>query len=342
MLIGLNLISLRATIFAVFKNNPIYDFANSNETKVSYNNYKFSLPNEDVRFKVSGNYAVQIYRDEKPSEILATICFTVVDPLVDIKGQVTPVMIDTDWSHQRVNFDVDLKDLAVINPETELKVNVLQNNRRDNLISNPHPSVVTRSVVSYNNSSNIVFAGGNEYRRMAFYKGKNGNFHVKEMMPKKNGYEVILLDDRAKNNFAYQYQADLNGRYFIKCGQCDDSETEAQYCLVKFSLFGDEYTDGKVYVLGDIFNNQLSDASEMIYNPATNQYELNSILKEGRYDYKYVYVPNDSALGEYISIDGDYSQTENEYTVYIYYRPTGGKYDKLIGITTIKNNPIGK
>ena len=44
-----------------FQGIPIDDFANSMTTTVEYVNYQFRLPNEEVRFKVSGNYA-DLYR----------------------------------------------------------------------------------------------------------------------------------------------------------------------------------------------------------------------------------------------------------------------------------------
>ena len=36
-------------------------------------------------------------------------------------------------------------------------------------------------------------------------------------------------------------------------------------------------------------------------------------------------------------IEGNYYQTQNEYSIYVYYRPMGARYDRLIGVTTVRN-----
>ena len=45
----------------------------------------------------------------------------------------------------------------------------------------------------------------------------------------------------------------------------------------------------------------------------------------------------DETTGQTAPIEGDFFQTENQYSVYVYYRPMGSRYDRLIGVTIIKN-----
>ena len=54
-------------------------------------------------------------------------------------------------------------------------------------------------------------------------------------------------------------------------------------------------------------------------------------MKQGNYNYQYLYVPNGQAKGNTAGVEGDFHETENEYTLYIYYRPMGARYDRLIG-----------
>ena len=85
--------------------------------------------------------------------------------------------------------------------------------------------------------------------------------------------------------------------------------------------------DGNVYLNGELYNNVLDEKSKMGYNPETHQYEKSVLLKQGSYNYQYLFVP----------IEGNFFQTENEYSIYVYYCPMGARYDRLIGVTSIRN-----
>ena len=69
-----------------FQGTTIDDFANSIGTTTQYSNYRLLLPNDDVQFKVSGNYAIQVYNEDTPDQIIFTACFSVVEPVVNISA----------------------------------------------------------------------------------------------------------------------------------------------------------------------------------------------------------------------------------------------------------------
>ena len=46
-----------------FNNQPIEDYDNSLNTTMLYTHYRLDLPNDDIQFKVSGNYRVEIFLD---------------------------------------------------------------------------------------------------------------------------------------------------------------------------------------------------------------------------------------------------------------------------------------
>ena len=87
----------------------------------------------------------------------------------------------------------------------------------------------------------------------------------------------------------------------------------------------------------EIYNNVLDEKSRMGFNPETGQYEKAVLLKQGLYNYQYLFVPNGEIAGQTAPIEGDFFQTENQYSVYVYYRPMGSRYDRLIGVAIIKN-----
>ena len=54
-----------------FNDMPIEEWENSENTTVLYTNYFFTIPNENVTLKLSGNYKVEILDDEAEEEPVA-------------------------------------------------------------------------------------------------------------------------------------------------------------------------------------------------------------------------------------------------------------------------------
>ena len=66
----------------------ITDYILSQGTTFLYTHYRFQLPNDEIQFKISGNYVVQIYEDNKQDKPIAQACFSIVEPRVNITAKV--------------------------------------------------------------------------------------------------------------------------------------------------------------------------------------------------------------------------------------------------------------
>lgn len=321
-----------------FQGMSIDDFANSMGTSVQYTNYCLLLPNDDVQFKVSGNYAIRVYSENNPDQTVFTACFSVVEPMVNVSGAVSGnTDIDTNQTHQQVSFVINNKNFPIPYPQTDLKIWVYQDNRRDNAVSGLQPMSILENQISYTYNQNLIFNAGNEYRRMEFLSNKYNGMHVESITFHNPYYNVELMTDYKRNNLPYQYDQDQDGRFFIRCSNCNDPGTEADYYIVHFTLATNQIPDGNVYLNGELFNNVFDEKSRMVYNTETHQYEKSVMLKQGSYNYQYLFVPNGQSQGETGPIEGNFYQTGNEYNIYVYYRPMGARYDRLIGVTTVKN-----
>lgn len=321
-----------------FQGMTINDFANSINTTTLYTNYRLLLPNEDIQFKVSGNYAVQVYKGNNPDQILFTACFSVVEPRVGVAATVSGnTDIDTNETHQQVSFVINNKNFPIPYPQTDLKIFVYQDNRRDNAVTGLLPMTILENQIGYTNERKLIFPAGNEYRRMEFLSNRYNGMHVESISFHRPYYNVELMTDYKRNDGTYQYDQDQDGRFFIRCSNCNDPDTEADYYIVHFSLACDPLPGGSVYLNGELCNNVLDEKSKMGYNFDTHQYEKALLLKQGSYNYQYLFVPTGETVGQTGPIEGNYYQAENEYSIYVYYRPIGTRYDRLIGVTSIKN-----
>ena len=112
---------------------------------------------------------------------------------------------------------------------------------------------------------------------------------------------------------------------------------EGDYANVYFSFVppnGIAYTNKDIYLFGQLTNYNYANSLKMIFNPEKKMYETHLLMKQGYYDYTYIAVDkNDPSIRE--QLDGDYFETENLYTILVYYKSFTGRADELIGLATL-------
>ena len=76
----------------------------------------------------------------------------------------------------------------------------------------------------------------------------------------------------------------------------------------------------------------------MTYNEATESYAGQALLKKGYYNYLYALVPKaHPGTLDFSEIEGDWHETENDYTILIYWRPFGERYDRVAAVKTVNS-----
>ena len=321
-----------------FQNVVIDDYESSIATTTNYTNYRILFPNPNTQFLVSGNYAVNIHDEDNPSKIVLTACFSVVEPLVDIDALVSGnTNIDFNKEHQQLEFTINKRDLNITFPQTDLKISVYQNNNINDVRTNIQPMAITNRQLQYKNNRALIFEAGNEYRRVEFVTHRYTGMGVESIDFFNPYYHVTLLQDRIRSNRAYIYDQDQNSRFFINCSGCQSPYMEADYYIVHFSIASPPM-NGNVYILGDMFNNNIDDNSLMEYNAQDGAYEKSVMLKQGLYNYQYAYVGNGETKPTLKALEGNFYETENEYTIAVYFRPAGARYDRLICVKNINHN----
>ena len=68
--------------------NPIDNVFESRGTNVQYSHYTLSIPNENCRLKLSGNYRLTVRDDEKDEDVLS-VCFMLLEPIMGVGMKVT-------------------------------------------------------------------------------------------------------------------------------------------------------------------------------------------------------------------------------------------------------------
>ena len=156
-------------------------------------------------------------------------------------------------------------------------------------------------------------------------------------------HHVILKKDEVRRFKVYFYEQDINGKYYIEVQEGENNDTESDYAYVYFTLpYEAPLIDGNIYVFGALSDWSFNNSNKMIYDLEEKAYKLKMLLKQGYYNYKYVYVKDGENKADHTFIEGSHYETENKYSVYIYYHPINKRYDRLVGVgignSTIKNN----
>ncbi len=318
-----------------FAENPVDDYKLSFNTTFEYVNYQLFLPNENVQFKLSGNYALVIYEDNDKEKIVLTQRFYVYENKVNIDGTVRRATLDAfKGENHEVDFTVFHDNLEINNPHEEVKVVVMQNNRWDNAIRDLKPLFIRDKALVYDYNRENVFQAGNEFRYFDIRTNRIPGENVLSTDFHRPYYHKTLMTDEVRANKKFFLYKEMNGKYVVESQDPEvrDYNTECDYTFVHFSLpLESILLGGSVNVFGALTGWNANKSNEMSWNFITSQYELTLLLKQGYYNFQYVYVSQGSLVADHKNIEGSFWETENDYQIFVYYKGIAGRYYRLVG-----------
>jgi len=324
-----------------FTTKDITEYEHSMNTSREYTHYRFEFPNEDMHLTKSGQYLLSIYEDGDPEKVVAEVEFCVVEPLVKIAAEVRAnTDIEFNGRYQQVDVDLNTAALNVRDPN-ELTLVVTQNNRSDNTVTLHQPTFVETNRYRYINTKALIFEGGNEYHHFDAFSCFYAGYGIDRVFHEMGDYHVMLFPDEITKG-QYIHQFDSDGRFVVNAERTYDADTEAEYMWVHWTLPAEKpWFDGALYVGGELFGNEMNLRNRMQYDAETKCYWLTALVKQGGYDYQYWFngkgTQNKTTTQR---ADGSYWQTENEYAIYVYWRPFGARYDRLVGVSVIRSNAL--
>jgi hypothetical protein len=319
--------------------NPLNDYAMSFNTTLPYVNYQLVIPNENVRMKLSGNYALVVYQDNNKKNPVLSKRFSVVEHKTRIEATVRRATLDAfKGENHEIDFTIYHPTFRIENPLQDIKVVIRQNNRWDNAITNLRPMFIRDNALVYDYDKENVFPAGNEFRYFDIRTTKltgEGVLRTDFMRPY---YHVTLLPDEPRVNKKYFPVQEMNGEYVIESQDkiVKDFDTQCDYVFVHFSLYLPSIlTGGTLNVFGALSNWNANKSNEMTWNFEDGCYQLTMLLKQGYYNFQYAYVEHGAAKANLQNIEGSFWETDNDYQIMVYYKDLVSRYDRLIGYTQV-------
>ncbi len=316
----------------------INDYKYSRNTIFKYIHYNATFPNSNFNITKSGNYLLKVFLDDKEN-IIFTKRFMINENKATIDADIHRASnIDDRMYKQEIDFTIKYGTYQITNPYTNLKVSLMRNHRWDNAINTLKPTFVKDNELIYDYGDENVFAGGNEFRHFDIKNFRFKTDRIDSVVFNREGNHIYLLPDE-KNAFkGYVSQQDINGKRLIRIDGNWDSEIDADYAFVHFVFPAKEFYDkGNIYIIGALSDWNFFNHFKMKYDENNLKFENTLFLKQGYYNYQYVFVEDGKTNGDETIFEGSHSQTENDYTILVYHRSYGDNYDRLVAVGTFNS-----
>jgi len=322
--------------------NNIRDYTISSIAQQSYYHYSFTFPTASCRPTKSGNYLMKVYKQGRPNELVFTKRFFVVEQEAPIIASIQEPFDETmSKSHQKIQLQLDVKKIQLLQPEL-LHVAVLQNTRYNDMLMSNAPSFIRGNQLEYNADRDFVFPAGKESRWLDLQNLRFKTERIAAIQQLGYGSRIILKPDQSRAMLPYFTFRDLNGQFMISNTELIRSEDQNDYAQVFFTYLptnGQPFQEKSLYIAGALTGNALDTNALMQWNSASKQYEKWLNLKQGYYSYNYILRDNQSPnpLHDFMWTEGDHWETENSYTIFVYYRAPGSRYDQIIGYSSLNS-----
>ena len=315
-----------------FDENTIIDVTNSFNTFQSYSHYSVKIPNINTVITKSGNYLLSVLNDD--DEVVFTRKFVLYESAAIIGVQVSRSRnAKTLQTQQTVEFSINHPNLRINNPSQEINVVVLKNENWNEKITDLQPTFFKQNQLLYTYANKTNFDGGNEYLNFDSKLIRNRSVNTVRI-EMKDIFHHYLYPYTYNEYLSYRYNPDINGQFVIRTLEGNDTNTEADYAMMHFTLFADApLIDKDVYIYGAFNNFEIKENAKMTYDFKDQNYKASLLFKQGFYNYTFATVDKFNSV-DTNAINGNFYQTENQYTVLAYYKPFGGLYDRVIGVGT--------
>ena len=271
---------------AGFNDNIIDDYEYSINTTVLYTHYRLTLPNDQCRLTMSGNYRLHIREDDSDEDILTAEFIVTEQSMLLSMAATTNTDTDTNGRHQQVTMAINYRNLAVTQPEEQIRTVVMQNGREDNCRRNVRPSYISLNGLEWDHCRELIFEAGNEYRKYEVLDPSHPTLGIDYIRWDGEYYQVFPFMSEPRPN--YLYDEDADGAFYIRNSDNRENDTVSDYVWVNYRLKSQPGLDGQIVIDG-MWATEADDTYRMTYDAESGLYTASILQKQGYYSYQYLW-----------------------------------------------------
>ncbi|MFM7646287.1 MAG: DUF5103 domain-containing protein [Sphingomonadales bacterium] len=329
-----------------FITQRIQNYRVSSGVQTRYMHYQTLLPERNSGPTRGGNYLLKVFLNDDTSQLAFTRRIVIVNKRTAVSAQVLqPFSGQYFLTHQRLTIGVTPQQMPMnaFSPQ-EIKVVITQNDQWYSARTLTRPSIFRGNYYEYSDEEQTLFAAGQEWRWFDLRSVRLRGDRVQRIVDSDTAArtDVFVQTDTERTGQLYLFYRDLNGKYLIENIDNPLPYTQGEYAWVHFSLRpsgGRFYPQQEVYVVGEWSGYELTDTYKMKWDPTAGLYTQSLYLKQGFYNYAYLTraVADFDRIPSLEYTEGNYWGTENEYSVFVYFRAFGARADELIGYTRVRS-----
>ena len=327
-----------------FPQNRISMYRVSSVALTRYVHYQVLLPEKNSVPTKSGNYILKVFLDNDTSKLAFTKRFYVLDEKVTVGAGITqPYGSDIMRTHQKIQVNVGTKDLNILSPGQQTKLLILQNNKYTGAGFITQPTFIRGKNFEYSTEdAPFIFEAGKEYRWVDLRSFRFESDRVVRTDKTTTPLTIVVKPDFTRNDQRNIFYIDANGWSTTASTELINPWWQGDYANVNFTYVppGLKPFPGKeMYMVGALTGNMIGDTAKMEFDPSVGAYTRTLLLKQGFYNYTYLTKDKGAPLStsSFALTDGNFWETENDYTIFYYYRTLGGRHDELIGFAKVNS-----
>jgi hypothetical protein len=304
-------------------------------TYLPYYHYSYQVPAAGYAFKASGNYLLKVNHRGYPDSLLMQMRLLVVENTAVVNASVAQATRVSDRARrQRVDFSALLPvSGAAMDPLQDVWAVVLRNFCWQNAIMDLRPRFLSGQTLEFIVSPGDEFEGGSEYRLANLVNYPRPAYDSASGLPMLPF--VALKPDKPNLPSKPAMGFDQNGGFAFLGPNHQVVPLHGEYLLTRFSLQAPPTQASlKVYVTGAFCGWNLLPENELSYDPRTMQFGGELLLKQGMYDYCYAVAQPDGSA-DFFRVEGSFGQTENTYSILLYFKAPGDIGARIIGMRQI-------
>ena len=317
----------------------------SSYTTIPYTHHSLELPNRQFGWTISGNYLLVVF-DEDHLPVI-TRRFIVHENQGQLEGSFLRSRLASETNtHHEVTFHYKKMPAEVTSPLVDLEAKVMQDLNWHTLSTGTKPSYENGNSLYFDQTKRLTFPSLIEARH---FDARAVEFKLDNVIKIRQSLDSIILDldtTRVRINGAFSSRDDKNGRFVIgrreraslseslyafEGSWRSSANTFAEYVYANFVLYTQFKLPGKVFVTGKLSDYANYPEFELFYDPYTQCYSREILVKQGHYDYYYTVVSDDNTQ-TYVYTEQLEHQSSHDYLTILYYRPFGQDFDRVLQV----------
>ncbi len=317
-------------ILESYQSDRLLEYRPSRSTDVSYVHYRYRFPNEEIRFRISGNYVLRVTERGRPDSVLFEKPFFVTEK----EGQLQLGAESLTVPGQQVP---SLRPKVRYTPPSDIRgdplghaVCFVRNGRLADTRCREQPILARQPELEFELERERAYAPTTtEYGLDLSTLRPAGR--ITEVKRTASPIQVLLNPNYARFGETTLGPA-VNGQTVVRGALSSraDPALTADYVETTFAFVpSDERPYNSPLVVAGSFSEMNPDyGTRMEWNPAKGQYEGTVLLKQGKH--QYFYSSSDPALTK--QIQGTQRRISGTYTAFVYYRDARNNTDRLLQV----------